>query len=43
MASRELCHIFFQQDWVFRNMLINMVFILMIMHLAWKVVGETWG
>jgi len=26
-----------------RNMFINMVLILMIMHLAWKVVGENWG
>ncbi len=26
-----------------RNMFINMVLLLMIMHLAWKVVGENWG
>ncbi len=42
-VAGELCHIFFQQDWVIRNMFINMVLILMIMHLAWKVVGENWG
>ncbi len=42
-VAGELCHIFFQQDWVLRNMFINMVLILMIMHLAWKVVGENWG
>ncbi len=38
----ELCHIFFQQDWVIRNMFVNMVLILIIMHLALKVVGENW-
>ena len=42
-VAGELCHIFFQQDWVTRNMFINMVFILLIMHLALKVVGENWG
>jgi len=26
-----------------KNMFINMVLILMIMHLAWKVAGESWG
>ncbi len=44
MASRELCHNFYRQGWVKgRNMFINMVLILMIIHLAWKVVGESWG
>ena len=42
-VAGELCHIVFQQSWVFRNMFINMVLLLMIMQLAWKVVGENWG